>query len=199
MLDEREPCRPMPRRSDAKQKMISAAGTLFGRKGYDGSGLSDILAESGAPKGSFYHHFPEGKEELAEAVVLQAGAAITALVKKAFADTETFEEGVSAMSGSIADWFETSGYAEGCPITSVLLATVPQSQRLHAACRSVLSDWSNAVAEAARRHELEDKAEMLGEAMVLAIEGAWVLSRVVESTSPFETATKMISALAKVR
>jgi TetR/AcrR family transcriptional regulator, lmrAB and yxaGH operons repressor len=49
--------------------MIRAAVKLFRRHGYDGVGLTEILTEAKAPKGSFYHHFPKGKEELGAAAV----------------------------------------------------------------------------------------------------------------------------------
>ena len=34
-------------------------------KGYAASGLNELVVDSGAPKGSIYHHFPGGKEEIA--------------------------------------------------------------------------------------------------------------------------------------
>ena len=52
----------MARPSDARSRLIRVASALFRQRGYDGVGLTEILEASGAPKGSFYHHFPEGKE-----------------------------------------------------------------------------------------------------------------------------------------
>ena len=42
---------------------------LFRRQGYAGTGLNDIVELSGAPKGSLYHYFPDGKASIAEAAV----------------------------------------------------------------------------------------------------------------------------------
>ena len=48
-----------------KDRLILAAATLFRTRGYHGVGLADVLAEAKAPKGSLYHHFPNGKSDLA--------------------------------------------------------------------------------------------------------------------------------------
>lgn len=44
---------------------IATAERLFRIRGYTATGLTQILEESGAPKGSFYFHFPRGKAQLA--------------------------------------------------------------------------------------------------------------------------------------
>ena len=56
----------MAKGSDSKEKTLAAAARLFCRRGYHGTALQDVLAASGAPRGSLYFHFPGGKEEIAE-------------------------------------------------------------------------------------------------------------------------------------
>ncbi|MDT7695716.1 MAG: TetR/AcrR family transcriptional regulator, lmrAB and yxaGH operons repressor, partial [Pseudonocardiales bacterium] len=60
----------MASRSDSKARMITAARRLFRERGYLGTAFSDVLAESGAPRGSVYFHFPGGKEELGTEVAI---------------------------------------------------------------------------------------------------------------------------------
>ena len=76
----------MPRRSDSRVRMIEAAVELFRRKGYHATAFSDVVRESGAPRGSIYFHFPGGKEELAGAATEAAGDEIVELVGRAAAD-----------------------------------------------------------------------------------------------------------------
>lgn len=61
----------MNSKTNSKEKILEAAAKLFQIKGYNATGLNEILKESGAPKGSLYYYFPNGKEELAlEAIKL---------------------------------------------------------------------------------------------------------------------------------
>jgi TetR/AcrR family transcriptional repressor of lmrAB and yxaGH operons len=59
----------MVTKKSTKDALVETASRLFRLRGYDGIGLNDILKESSIPKGSMYHHFPGGKEELAVAAI----------------------------------------------------------------------------------------------------------------------------------
>src|ERR1700730_7113427 len=59
----------MPRKTDARARAIATAERLFRIQGYTATGSIQILGESGAPKGSFYFHFPRGKTQLAEEAI----------------------------------------------------------------------------------------------------------------------------------
>ncbi len=50
--------------SDIKQRMIEQAVILLAKKGLQGASFSEMLQASSAPRGSLYHHFPGGKDEL---------------------------------------------------------------------------------------------------------------------------------------
>src|SRR5205814_8252112 len=60
-------------RSNARRKMIESAATLLAMRGLQGAAFSDVLERSGAPRGSIYHHFPRGKDQLVEAAIELAG------------------------------------------------------------------------------------------------------------------------------
>src|SRR5215207_2078215 len=67
----------MPSDSRPRDRLIETTGRLLRQQGYSGTGLNQILAESGAPKGSLYFYFPGGKEELV-AAALQRSDDLTA-------------------------------------------------------------------------------------------------------------------------
>lgn len=173
----------MGRPSDARSRLIRVASALFRQRGYDGVGLTEILDASGAPKGSFYHHFPEGKEQLAQACVLYAGDQISTFIDTAMAAAPDFATGVRQFADGIAAWFERSGFHEGCPITSVVLARVPASPPLTEAARTVIDDWQQRVlAHAARFGTKVTPADV--DLLLMLVEGAWILGRVRQSKKP---------------
>src|ERR1700753_3938055 len=79
----RETCylRGMPRKTDARARAIATAERLFRIQGYTATGLTQILDDSGAPKGSFYFHSPRGKAQLAEEAIDQYVAARMAVLR----------------------------------------------------------------------------------------------------------------------
>ena len=59
--------------SDARKKMIESAATLLAMCGLQGTAFTDVVERSGAPRGSIYHHFPEGKDQLVDEAMELAG------------------------------------------------------------------------------------------------------------------------------
>ena len=73
----------MPRRTDSRSRMIHAASELFRQRGYHATTFSDVVRESGAPRGSTYFHFPGGKQELAREAIARAGDEVEEMVDEA--------------------------------------------------------------------------------------------------------------------
>ena len=183
----------MPRRSDARTRFVDTAAGLFRRHGYHGVGLSQIVSVSGAPKGSFYHHFPGGKEELAEHTVRHAGAAIARAIDEAFSEAPSFAAGARALADRIADWFEASGWCDGCPITSIVLDTTPSSDRILQATQEVFDDWIARAIGHAERLGAEGDARTTATRLLIALEGAWIVARVLRSREPFAQAAALVA------
>ena len=162
---------------------MRTASTLFRRRGYDGVGLSEILAASGAPKGSFYHHFPGGKAQLGRACMVEAGAQVGAAIDAAFADAPDFAAGIRRFVGAIADWFERAGFAEGCPVAAIAVATTLQSKADAEAAQAVFDDWRRRLlGHAARFGAALEDGDL--ELLLMLIEGAWIVARIRRSKEP---------------
>jgi TetR/AcrR family transcriptional regulator, lmrAB and yxaGH operons repressor len=119
----------MARTSDARQKALATAERLFRVQGYAATGLTQILDESGAPKGSFYFHFPGGKEQLAREVLVSYGASVTAAMQSLAVRSADADAFVRALCGSIGREMERSQWTLGCAaqtLTSELAAASPE-------------------------------------------------------------------------
>jgi len=53
---------------------------IFRERGYDGASLEALAAAAGLTRGSLYHHFPEGKEQMAHAVLVRSGSFLSQYV-----------------------------------------------------------------------------------------------------------------------
>jgi TetR/AcrR family transcriptional repressor of lmrAB and yxaGH operons len=185
----------MPRPSTARDRLIRAAVTLFRQRGYDGAGLTEILDAADAPKGSFYHHFPGGKEQLAVVAVDVAGRAIERLLETEFQQALSFPDGVHRCIEAIASGFEKSFFKEGCPITGVALNMSPQSQVITAAARAAFSNWQALLVRWARHFGVKAFSEDDALGLVMLVEGAWVVARIQMEAEPIRAAGRIASAL----
>ena len=60
-------------RDDVREKMVLGALRLLATNGLEGVSFSTVLELTGAPRGSIYHHFPEGKNQLIGLAIVRAG------------------------------------------------------------------------------------------------------------------------------
>jgi TetR/AcrR family transcriptional regulator, lmrAB and yxaGH operons repressor len=179
--------------ANAKDRLIDTAAMLFRRRGYHGIGLNELLQASKAPKGSLYYHFPDGKEQIAEAAIIKAGSNVNHTIGIAFESTETYSEGAKKLINLIADWFERSEFSEGCPITSVMLETVPASDRLSLACQNIFQSWIKTIEAHAKRLGQTGDTHLLATGLLIALEGAWIVARAQRSRLPFEIAAALFA------
>jgi TetR/AcrR family transcriptional repressor of lmrAB and yxaGH operons len=99
----------VPKATDSKGKTLTAAAKLFRRQGFHGTALHDILAASGAPRGSLYFHFPKGKEEIGEAALTLAGEAVRAAIAQAAETSANAEVFLMRIARGMAADLEKSG------------------------------------------------------------------------------------------
>ena len=187
----------MPRRSDARERAIRTASRLFNRQGFNGTGLSQIIDESGSPKGSFYFHFPGGKEELAREAIESGSQEVLDLLtharKRARGDAVQF---VSGACRGLSRWLSESDYEAGCPVTSIVLEMGSQSETLREACERAFAAWIDAARLALIDGGVDGAAAPdLATGFVAAFEGAFVLARAQRSPQPFDVVKTTFSKL----
>jgi TetR/AcrR family transcriptional regulator, lmrAB and yxaGH operons repressor len=187
----------MPRRTDSRSRMLHAAAELFRQRGYHATTFSDVVRESGAPRGSTYFHFPGGKQELAREAIARAGDELEELVDKAARHADDPGSLVRALAQILASRLERSGYQSGCAIATMVLELAPRDERFSADFDSVFARWRAALV--GRFEPLgiaPERAAVLANLTMSALEGALVLSRAARSIQPFKTTIEaLISAI----
>ncbi|MGH3641194.1 MAG: TetR/AcrR family transcriptional regulator [Mycobacterium sp.] len=187
----------MPKKTDSKQRMISAARRLFREHGYHGTALSEVITESAAPRGSLYFHFPGGKEELATEVALLHAAEAIAHVNRVAGATDTPAELIAGFMGRFRDELVASDYREGCAMAPIVIETTPSSAPLSDVSRRAFADVIAVLAARLTDKDVpSDRATVLATNTVTAMEGALILARVLRNTEPFDGAIATLSASA---
>src|SRR5207244_2520231 len=130
-----------PRMSDGKPKtrdrILTATADLLRRKGYNGTGLKEIVKASEAPFGSIYHFFPGGKEELGAEAIRIAGRTYNALIQAFFENTTDIPETTKAFFEGAAEVLRVTDYEDACPIATVALEVASTSEPMRQASGDV--------------------------------------------------------------
>jgi len=179
-----------------RQPIINAALTLFRRQGFTQTGLNDIVDGSGAPKGSLYHYFPLGKSSIAAAAVEEAGVRVVSTLEKLFSECGSTGELLQAHAKLLAGWMRSSGFRNGCPITTVLLELAPIDRSVTEAGRKAyaarLSILSRKLSEDGFSKARADSLAIL---CTSALQGALIQSRVERSGKPIEVTAAELAQL----
>ncbi len=182
-------------KTDHRLALIHTAANLFQKQGYSATGVNQIIRESKTPRGSFYYYFPNGKEQLANEAIRFTGEAVAKLLDLAFCEAPTFSQGVESITKNIADQFVASHYTMGCPIASIHLEKTPKSKIISQASMHVFSLWVDVIEKHARRLGCADQSATLAQAIILSIEGAWILARAEQNPRAFAVCADMVKAL----
>lgn len=175
---------------ETRERILRTAAELFRRQGYHGTGLTQVLRESRAPKGSLYFHFPEGKEQLASEAVARIGREVGEDLARELVAAPDARAGVAALGGHFARDLRESDFTEGCPVATVALETAPDTETLRSACDAVYAEWQRGIALALRGWGVPDeRAEPLAALVLSSLQGAVMLARVRRDTAVIDQVT----------
>lgn len=168
---------------DVRERMIEGAIRLLARQGLQATSFSEVLELTGAPRGSVYHHFPQGKDQLVSAAVDRAGArALHALDGK---DEASAAELTAAFLGLWREVLVRSQFGAGCAVLAVTVATDSRDLLEHAG--AAFRSWRGQLAEMFQHAGLSaNDAARFAATLVAASEGAVALSRAEQSLEPFD-------------
>jgi AcrR family transcriptional regulator len=174
--------------------MVEGALQLLATKGVNGASINQILEFTGAPRGSVYHHFPGGRNEL-------LGAALELTARRhddwvsAYAGTSV-EEVVGAFLEFWRGVLVNSHLESGCPILAVTVSA-PDGElfdRAGGLFAASLDNLATLLADVGLdRRDADDLATFL----VAGAEGAVVLARTQRSLRPFETVAERLAEHAR--
>ena len=179
-----------------REKIVRATASLLRRRGYAATGLAEIIAESGAPKGSLYYYFPKGKAQIAAEAVRYAGAKVRETIVGLGADGAGPSDIVRRYGVLLGGWMAQSDFQDGCPIATTLLETAPQDADIAGAGRAAFADWTQALETPLMQAGLAPaRARTLARLAMMSFEGALILARVECAQAAILLAADEIAAL----
>jgi TetR/AcrR family transcriptional repressor of lmrAB and yxaGH operons len=183
---------PLPQRP--RDRLIAAAIALMRRTGLAGAGINEIVRESGAPKGSVYHYFPDGKQQIVQEALAAYRGDVVRFIDATLARRRAPAQKVRALFDAFAERVEQGRYLHSCPAGTVCLDLDADLDALRAIVAATLAAYVDAVAVHFSALGPQ-RARSFAGLVVTAIEGAYVRARAERSGAPFREAGAWIAEL----
>ena len=179
---------------NSKEAIVQSASNLIRLKGYYGTGINEILDNANIPKGSLYHHFPGGKDEVIEAALEEAAVSLAISFKNAMKGKGSAKNGLSAVIDLFIDDLKENKLMYGCPLAAVSMDVAMENENLRMACTRLFDFWITAVESYLKYKGLKRSREK-AERFLIRVEGALLLSRVQQSDKPLKLIKKDLDNL----
>lgn len=181
--------------TNTRERLVTAMAELLRTRGYSGTSVKQVTAAARAPMGSLYHHFPEGKPQLAEAALRTSGAAYGQLIPLLMDPYDDLREAVPAAFAAAAEQIEQTGWINMCPVSTVAGEIADAEPALREVTAEVIGAWIADGTEYFTRRGLPPAAAHdLILALLSSLEGAFVLCRTLRSAEPLRSAGRAMSA-----
>jgi len=174
--------------------MIESAVILLAKQGYRATSFDAVLEASRAPRGSIYHHFPGGKDELIAAAIDLAGTRAIAVLDRLEGSTPTaIVDGFMAMWRSVLD---KSNFTAGCSVLAVTVSA--ETPELRERAGEIFKAWRARLAQLFAASGVDAVvARSFATTLVAASEGAVAQSRAEHSYAPFDEVARQLHEVAE--
>jgi TetR/AcrR family transcriptional repressor of lmrAB and yxaGH operons len=180
----------------SRERLLDSAVDLLQRQGYHGTGLNELLERSEAPRGSLYHYFPGGKEQIGAEAIARAGDQVAAAVVHLLRAKPSVADAVEALAGLLAAGLETSDFERGCPVATTALEVTPGSEPIRAAVQASFESWLAPLRERLEAAGFDRlQAARRADLAIATLEGALVLARARQDADVLRDAGRQLRAL----
>ncbi len=190
-------CAPT-KRGGTRAKMLASAAEVMRERGASGVTIDAVLARSGAPRGSVYYHFPDGRNQILTEALRYSGDSITAMIDDAA------ERGARVLLREFVEFWvrllTDGGFNAGCPVVAAAIASDDDDLKLSAEAGAILGRWCTALTRAFVNDGFDDAdAASLAVMSIAALEGAVLLSRSTRNADPLRQVGEQLEFLIKAR
>lgn len=181
-------------RGSTRRRMLLTAAEVLRERGAAGVTIDEVLARSGAPRGSVYYHFPHGRSQLITEALQFAGDSITTVI-----DDAVGRGGSTLVREFVEFWERTlaeSGFAAGCPVVAAAIGSADDDPALTDIAGEIFSRWLAALTRAFVADGCDEpEAAALAVTCIAALEGAVVLCRSTRSVDPLRDVAEQLEFL----
>lgn len=181
--------RPMPRKTDKREKLIAAAKVLIHQQGFNLTTLADIAQEADVPLGNVYYYF-KTKDAIGEAVIERRSAEITEYLNQLAQNPDPRARLISLLNFDLEEMELTARY--GCSIGGLCQELGKQGGPLADQAAKLLHDLLNWSESQFRSLGFGEKSNDLALYLMSAIQGMYLLTHTFKDPKVASRQAKMI-------
>ncbi|BBH15719.1 TetR family transcriptional regulator [Nocardioides baekrokdamisoli] len=181
------------RGTSTRERMLWSALALLQERGANALTVDAVLAHSKTPRGSVYHHFPGGREQILAETTRLGSQFVSAMID------QTGSSPVDLIDGIAAFWKDAmlrSDYQTGCTVAAVVIDGHQASEEVDAIAQEAFATWTGQVHDTYVRAGIpSERASLLASITLSLVEGALIQARIRRSLSPLDEAASSLKLL----
>lgn len=175
-------------------QLLDSLFGVFREHGFEGASLSDLSRATGLGRSSLYHYFPQGKEQMAQAVLERAQSVIDSQVRDIALSAEPLKTRVRKVVATL-DQIYTGGRS-ACLLGRLATSSIGAPANAH--LQLAFDHWIVAIAKLASDSGMPaDQVRAFAEDWVARIQGALLLQAASGDLGPYNRAMDALQDLAR--
>jgi AcrR family transcriptional regulator len=172
--------------------MIQSTALLIRERGARATSIDEVLTHSGAPRGSVYHHFPGGRQQLLREAIDYAGEFVAARIARASDPVEMLDVLMEDYRRQLLQ----SDFRAGCPVVAVAVEAGGPERDLHEHAGAAFGRWQELLEERLVAQGVSaPRAAELAVLVIASVEGAIVIARARRDAGPLDDVHRQLRAL----
>lgn len=179
---------------NVRERMVTGALELLARKGLQATSFAEVTQATSTPRGSIYHHFPGGKQEM-----VREALDMNCVHFRGYMEGLTHDSPAAFIGAACAWWrayVDNHDFKAGCAVTAVTVAAENVAQLDQSA--AVFADYVAVITEGLMGSGANDAtdARSLAYLVISALEGVTILTRAARDFTAFDAITECLVAQA---
>lgn len=178
-----------------KERLVQTASELFYEKGYNRTGINEILEKSEVAKASMYQHF-RSKEEICLAYLQRMDTQFILDLKTYLGGKKEGMERVIGLFDFLKDFYYQDGF-RGCWCLNTVSEIPRDDEQINGEIKKQKNNFRAFIQKVVRENLQVDNEKRLADRLYLLYEGAIAESQVHMEVWPIEEARQMAQMIIK--
>ena len=181
-----------------RRAMVGTAARWLPQRGMAAVNLIEVARAVGAPRGSIYHYFPQGRDQLLSEAMSLASFSGLRMIQKAASDAKSVDSFIQTIFDTSVMQIGGKDFSGGCPVGAAVMSAEVESAAIQAEFQAAFAAWDTALCTAFMALGIPTKkqARELANCVLIAYEGALVCAKGARNPMMFISAARMVKAIA---